>query len=97
MDEHLCEVCSQPMPPGSTVLRVGACEFPFYVHDGCRDHLGPLADEIALMCSAAEEQPDGLLWLGSWDPLSAETEQTEQTEQTGQTGQTESEADDATP
>lgn len=74
LDAALCEVCSQPMPPGSSVLRVGACEFPFYVHDECRDLLGPIAEEIAVMCASAEEQPDGLLWLGSWDPLRHESE-----------------------
>lgn len=63
----VCEVCAQPMPSGSKALRVGACEFPFHVHEACQEHLGPLAAEITLMCSAAEEQPDGLLWLGSWD------------------------------
>lgn len=73
LDAALCEVCSRPMPPGPTVLRVGACEFPFYVHEGCQEHLGPIAEQIAVMCASAEEQPDGLLWLGSWDPLAAES------------------------
>lgn len=72
----LCDACGQPVPAGSKPLRVGACEFPFYVHDACREQLGPLAGEIAQMCSAAEEQPEGLLWLGSWDaePLRSESE-----------------------
>ena len=39
-----------------------------------RKDLGPLAAEITQMCSAAEEQPDGLLWLGSWDPEAVPTE-----------------------
>lgn len=67
LDAPLCEVCTQPVPAGSRALRVGACEFPFHVHDECREQLGPVATEIAAMCSSAEEQPDGLLWLGSWD------------------------------
>jgi hypothetical protein len=63
----VCEVCSQPMPAGSKALRVGACEFPFHVHEACQEHLGPMATELAKLCEAAEVQPDGLLWLGSWD------------------------------
>ena len=57
------------MPAGAKPVRVGACEFPFYVHDGCMEAMGPLAEEIAVMCAAAapEVQPEGLLWLGSWD------------------------------
>ncbi len=72
----LCEVCAQPVPAGSKPLRVGACEFPFHVHDACAERLGPLATEIAQMCSAAEEQPEGLLWLGSWEsgPIQSESE-----------------------
>lgn len=68
----LCEVCARPMPRGSKPLRVGACEFPFHVHEGCQEHLGPLAAEIAQICSAADEQPEGLLWLGSWDSAPVE-------------------------
>lgn len=69
MAQIVCEVCAQPMPAGSKAVRVGACEFPFHVHDGCMEPMGPLAEEIAVMCAAAapEEQPEGLLWLGSWD------------------------------
>ena len=69
MAEIVCEVCAQPMPGGAKAVRVGACEFPFYVHDGCMEAMGPLAEEIAVMCAAAapEVQPEGLLWLGSWD------------------------------
>ncbi len=78
----LCEVCAQPVPAGSRPLRVGACEFPFHVHDTCQEQLGPVASEIARMCSAAEEQPEGLLWLGSWD---------------SESNANESEPDDATP
>ena len=65
----VCEVCAQPMPGGSKPVRVGACEFPFHVHEACLDAMGPLAEEITLMCAAAapEEQPEGLLWLGSWE------------------------------
>ncbi len=65
----VCEVCAQPMPAGAKPVRVGACEFPFHVHDACMVAMGPLAEEIAIMCAAAapEEQPEGLLWLGSWD------------------------------
>ena len=55
-------------------LRAGACEFPFHVHDSCREHLGPLAEGITAMCAAAEVQPEGLLWLGSWEPLSVPQE-----------------------
>jgi hypothetical protein len=65
----VCEVCAPPLAAGSRPLRVGACEFAFHVHDECRQHLGPLAEEIAAMCVAAEVQPEGLLWLGSWEPL----------------------------
>jgi hypothetical protein len=65
----LCEVCTQPMPAGAQPLRVGACEFPFNVHEECAERLGPVAAEVAQMCAWADEQPDGLLWLGSWDPL----------------------------
>ncbi len=76
--QPLCEVCAQPMPTGSQPLRVGAREFPFHVHDACREQLGPLAAEITQMCSAAEEQPEGLLWLGSCDsgaiPSESETD-----------------------
>ncbi len=69
----LCEVCSQPMPAVSQPVRVGACEFPFHVHDECLPAMGSLAEEITLMCAAAapEEQPEGLLWLGSWEPLAS--------------------------
>jgi hypothetical protein len=69
----VCEVCAQPMPAGARPVRVGACEFPFHVHEACRDAMGPLAEEITLMCAAAApaEQPEGLLWLGSWEPLVA--------------------------
>ena len=65
----VCEVCAQPMPASAKPVRVGACEFPFHVHDACLAAMGPLAEEITLMCAAAapEEQPEGLLWLGSWD------------------------------
>ena len=74
MGRPLCDVCAQPMPSHARPLRVGACEFPFHVHDACQEDLGPLAAEITQMCSAAEEQPDGLLWLGSWDPEAVPTE-----------------------
>ena len=67
----VCEVCAKPMPADTKPVRVGACEFPFHVHDECLSAMGPLAEEISLMCAAAapEEQPEGLLWLGSWEPL----------------------------
>jgi hypothetical protein len=67
----VCEVCAQPMPEDARPVRVGACEFPFHVHEDCLAAMGPLAEEVTLMCAAAapEEQPEGLLWLGSWDPL----------------------------
>ncbi|MGH9277472.1 MAG: hypothetical protein ACRD12_05110 [Acidimicrobiales bacterium] len=74
MNDPLCEVCSKPMPSGSKPLRVGACEFPFHVHDECQEAMGPLANEIAFICSAADEQPEGLLWLGSWDAAPEPTE-----------------------
>lgn len=70
----LCDVCSQPVPSDARPLRIGACEFPFHVHDACQEHLGPFAAEITQMCSAAEVQPEGLLWLGSWDPEPVPTE-----------------------
>ena len=67
----VCEVCAQPMPAVAQPVRIGACEFPFHVHEDCLAAMGPLAEEITLMCAAAapEEQPEGLLWLGSWEPL----------------------------
>ncbi|MDQ4131828.1 MAG: hypothetical protein M3179_01175 [Actinomycetota bacterium] len=67
----VCEVCAQPMPAEAQPVRVGACEFPFHVHEDCLPAMGPLVEEITLMCAAAapEEQPEGLLWLGSWEPL----------------------------
>ena len=76
LSDPLCEVCTRPMPSGARPLRVGACEFPFHVHDACREQLGPLATEIAQMCSAADEQPEGLLWLRSWEsgPIQSESE-----------------------
>ncbi len=69
MAEIVCEVCAQPMPAGAKPVRVGACEFPFHVHEACMEAMGPLAEEIAVMCAAAapDQQPEGLLWLGSWD------------------------------
>jgi hypothetical protein len=68
----VCEVCAQPMPDGAPPVRVGACEFPFHVHEDCLAAMGPMAEEVTKMCAAAapEEQPEGLLWLGSWEPLS---------------------------
>lgn len=71
----VCEVCAQPMPAGAKPVRVGACEFPFHVHDACLEQMGPLAAEITQMCAAAapEQQPEGLLWLGSWDSEPSET------------------------
>lgn len=72
--EPLCEMCAQPMPSGARPLLLGACQFPFHVHDACQEHLAPLAAEITQMCSAAEEQPEGLLWLGSWEPVPTESE-----------------------
>ena len=78
----VCEVCAQPMPAGAQPVRVGACEFPFHVHEDCLAAMGPLAEEVTQMCAAAapEEQPEGLLWLGSWEPLStAESDAVEST------------------
>ena len=65
----LCEVCAQPMAPGSKPKRIGACEFPFNVHDECAEMMGPVAAEVEQLCAwaAPENQPEGLLWLGSWD------------------------------
>ncbi|HEX6595563.1 MAG TPA: hypothetical protein VF045_01415 [Acidimicrobiales bacterium] len=63
----LCEVCSQPMPPGAKPTRIGACEFPFNVHAECVEQMGPIAAEVEQLCAWAEDQPEGLLWLGSWD------------------------------
>ena len=67
----VCEVCAQAMPAEAQPVRVGACEFPFHVHEECLSAMGPVAEEITQMCAAAapEEQPEGLLWLGSWEPL----------------------------
>ncbi len=74
MGEPTCDVCARPMAAGARPLRGGACEFPLHVHDSCREHLGPLAEEITAMCATAEAQPEGLLWLGSWEPLSVPQE-----------------------
>ncbi len=63
----LCEVCAQPVPAGARPHRVGACEFPFHVHDECVEKMGPVAAEVAQLCAWAEDQPEGLLWLGSWE------------------------------
>lgn len=63
----LCEVCAQPMAAGSKPKRVGACEFPINVHDECVEQMGPIATEVEKLCAWAEDQPEGLLWLGSWD------------------------------
>ena len=70
----VCEVCTQPMPAGARPVRVGACEFPFHVHEDCLAAMGPVAEEVTQMCaaSAPEEQPEGLLWLGSWEPLASD-------------------------
>jgi hypothetical protein len=55
------------MPPDAKVVKVGACEFPFYVHDHCKDRMSEVAGFVTELCSLADEQPEGLLWLGSWD------------------------------
>jgi len=62
----LCEACSQPMPDGAVATRVGACEFPFYVHEQCRESMQSVAGFVEELCELAEHQPEGLLWLGSW-------------------------------
>lgn len=69
----LCEVCAKPMPAGSRPRRVGACEFPFNVHDECVEQMGPIAAEVEEMCAWSADQPEGLLYLGSWEPLAATT------------------------
>ena len=57
---------------GGVVTQREETVFPLRVAEavmlGRYARLGPLAAEITQMCSAAEEQPEGLLWLGSWDP-----------------------------
>lgn len=64
-----CEVCSKPMPAGSRPRRVGACEFPFNVHDECFEHMGDVAAQVEEMCAWSIDQPEGLLYFGSWEPL----------------------------
>lgn len=62
-----CEVCGQPVPSGQPPVRVGSCEFPFRVHDACRDRMGDVQGFIEELCRLSDEQPDGLLELGGWD------------------------------
>jgi hypothetical protein len=61
---NICEVCTKAVtgPP----VRVGACEFPFYIHDECRPAMAEVASSIEAMCAWSASQPDGLLHLGSW-------------------------------
>jgi hypothetical protein len=69
----VCEVCARPMPEGSRPRRVGACEFPFNVHDECIEQMGSIAAEVEEMCAWSKDQPEGLLYLGSWEPLAEGT------------------------
>ncbi|MEX2620834.1 MAG: hypothetical protein WD250_11520 [Egibacteraceae bacterium] len=62
-----CEVCGHPVPAEQPALRVGSCEFPFRVHDECRDRMGDIQEFIEDLCRLSDEQPDGLLGLGGWD------------------------------
>lgn len=64
---RLCEVCSKPVSPGATAVKVGACEFPFWLHEECAPQISSVAGFIEEACALAETQPDGLLWMGSWD------------------------------
>ena len=73
----LCEVCAKPMPAGAQPVRVGACEFPFHVHPECVSQMGAVAAEVEEMCAWSKDQPEGLLWLGSWDPLESRPESEE--------------------
>lgn len=63
---QLCEVCSRPVPADQAPVRVGSCEFPFHVHEECRADLGPVAGFVEELCARSDEQPEGLLNLGSW-------------------------------
>lgn len=63
---NLCEVCARPVT--TRAVRVGACEFPFYIHDQCRPAMAAVAGAIEEMCAWSAVQPEGLLDLGSWEP-----------------------------
>jgi len=62
---NLCEVCARPV--AAKAVRVGACEFAFYIHDECRPAMEAVTGAIEEMCAWSATQPDGLLYLGSWE------------------------------
>jgi len=68
---NLCEVCTRPV--GDKAVRVGACEFTFYIHDECHPAMAAVARAIEEMCAWSATQPDGLLNLGSWESAHDET------------------------
>lgn len=51
----------------------GACEFAFYIHDDCRPAMAAVAATIEEMCAWSATQPDGLVYLGSWESAHDET------------------------
>lgn len=64
---RLCEACGLDIPVDVVAVRVGACEFPFLLHDSCREAMAPVTGAIEEMCRWAQDQPEGLTYLGSWD------------------------------
>lgn len=69
MAEHAvqsCEVCSKEIPAGQAPVLVGSCEFPFHVHEECKDALAPVAGFVEELCALSDEQPEGLMNMGSW-------------------------------
>ncbi len=77
LDTPLCEACGHPLAPGSRPVVVGACQFPFHLHDDCLRAMAPVTETIEAMCAWSDEQPEGLLWLGSWEPETVPTEERE--------------------
>lgn len=67
-----CDACGLALPPNAVALRVGACEFPFYLHEDCRNAMAPISGAIEEMCRWSEDQPEGLLYLGSWSASAGE-------------------------
>jgi len=68
---NLCEVWARPV--AAKAVRVGACEFAFYIHDDCRPAMAAVAATIEEMCAWSATPPDGLLYLGSWESAHDET------------------------
>lgn len=69
---RLCEACGLELAVEPVLVRVGACDFPFFLHEGCRQAMAPVTAAIEDMCQWAEDQPEGLVCLGSWSPSADE-------------------------